>query len=68
MTRGFCIYCQEPGGPVCSRCEYDPPEDGVCKGCGYSLSGGGLCVICKRIERADLDPKELPNGRFQVAA
>jgi hypothetical protein len=61
--------------PSCSVCDtrIDPyGRDGVrcsrcaepCPTCGRDVS---LCVH-PLAERADLDPKELPNGRFQVAA
>jgi hypothetical protein len=58
-----CTVCDEPVNPYggetrCDRC-YQP-----CPTCR------GDVMLCKHPlpERADLDPKELPNGRFQVAA
>jgi hypothetical protein len=62
--RPLCFVCDQPvASPYapeayCERCKQGCP---VC---------GGDVAFCKHPlpERADLEPRELPSGRFQVAA
>jgi hypothetical protein len=40
----------------------------LCPICERKHERGGITAFGKPVERADLDPKELPNGRWGVAA